>query len=147
MSVIVIPQLITAIGTFTALSAADDDYLALDPKRCSIPAQGVARTTIENKAGADDAFIEDALEGAQVLTLGGDLTITSNGNSSEAGYFTALGTLLDSLKSALDALKTADDDLVCNSVNIPVRWYSALEPSFADSFWVCSVTFGLVVHA
>jgi hypothetical protein len=145
VSVVIIPQTITAIGTFTALTDAAADYLALDPQRCSLPAQGVARTTIEHKTGADSAYVEDAFEGEQILTLGGDLVVTSNGDSSQSGYFTAVGTLLGSLKTALDALKTADDNLVHAGVSTPVRWYAALDPTWTN-FWVCSVTFGLVVH-
>lgn len=146
MSVIILPQTITAIGTFTALTSASANYLQLDPQRCSLPANGLARTTVEAKPGADSAIVEDAFEGEQILTLGGDLVVTSNGNSSEAGYFTALGTLLGSLKTALDALKTADDNLVHAAVNTPVRWYAPLEPTWTN-YYVCAVTFGLVVHA
>lgn len=146
MSVLIIPQTITAIGGFTALTNNDADYLQLDPQRCSLPANGAARTTVEPKAGVDGAFIEGAFEGEQVLTLGGSLVVTSNGNSSESGYFTALETLFTSLKTALDALKTADGNLVHSGGSTPVRWYAALEPTW-ENFWVCSVTFGLVVNA
>jgi hypothetical protein len=146
VSVVILPQTITAIGAFTALSSATADYLQLDPQRCSLPANGTARTTVEPKAGADGVFVELALEGEQILTLGGDLIVTSNGNSSEAGYFTAVATLIASLKTALDALKAADANLVHAGGSTPVRWYSALEPTW-QNFFACSVTFGLVVHA
>lgn len=146
MSVVFVPQLITAIGTFTKLTAADADYLRIDPQRCSLPANGTARVTVEAKPGADSAIVEDAFEGEQILTLGGELVVTSNGNSSESGYFTALGTLLGDLKTALDALKTADANLVCNAVSTPVRWYAPLEPTW-ENYYVCAVTFGLVVHS
>lgn len=145
MSVVIVPQTITAIGTFSKLDSTDSDYLSIDPQRCSLPADGVARITVEEKAGADGVFVEPAYEGAQILTIGGDLIVTSNGNSSESGYFTAVGTLIGELKTALDALKTADDDLVHAGGSTAVRWYSALEPSWTN-FWVCTVTFGLVVH-
>lgn len=145
-SVVILPQTITAIGSFSKLTSADADYLQIDPARCALPADGEARVTVEDKAGADGVFVEDAFEGAQILTLAGDLVVTSNGNSSESGYFTAVSTLLGDLKTALDALKTADGNLVHSGGSTLVRWYAKLEPTWSN-FYVCSVTFGLVVHA
>lgn len=138
-------QSITAIGSFTAFSISDaDDYLALDPARCSGGADAPLRTTIEPKPDADGVFIEAPFDDAQIITLAGDLVITSNGASSESGYFTALDTLLASLKSALDALKTASGDLTHAGGTIQVWKQAPLETTW-QNYYVCSVTFGLVV--
>lgn len=143
-SVVILPQTITAVGGFTALDSTSADWWNIDPQRCSIPAGGAARVTVEAKAGTDGVFVENAFEGEQVITLGGPLVVTSNGSSSESGYFTAVATLLSSLKTAHDALKTADGNLVHAGVSTPVRWYAPLETSW-DNFYVCTVTLGLVV--
>lgn len=144
-SALILPQTITGIGSFSALTWASADWLAIDPARCSIPGQGEARTTVENKSGADSVFVEDAFEGAQILTLVGDLVVTSTGLSSEGTYFAAVSTLLGSLKTALAAMKTADANLVHSGGSTACRWYTPLEPTWIN-YWVCSVTFGLLVH-
>jgi hypothetical protein len=132
---------ISAIGTFTALSAADADYLHLDPTRCTGGADAPLRTTIEPYPGSSGAFIFPPLDDAQIITLAGDLIITSAGD--ESGYFTALDTLFASLKTALDALKTAPNNLVHSGGSLPVWKYAPIDTSFAGI--VMSVTFGLVV--
>jgi hypothetical protein len=132
---------ISAIGDFTAFTPADSDYLLIVPSRCSGGADAPLRTTVEPAPGADGALIFPPLDDAQILTLAGDLVITSDG--SESGYFDAIDTLLASLKSALDALKTAPDDLVHSAGTLSVWKYAPLDTSFEGT--VMSVTFGLVV--
>jgi hypothetical protein len=132
---------ISAIGGFSALTSATPDYLALDANRCSGGADAPLRTTIEPAPGADGALIFAPFDDAQIITLAGDLTITSDG--SDAGYFAALDTLLASLKAALDALKAAPDDLVHSGGTLKVWKQAPLETSWAGI--TMSVTFGLVV--
>jgi hypothetical protein len=132
---------ISAIGVFTALSPATPDYLHIDPTRCSGGADAPLRTSVEPAPGADGALIFPPLDDAQILTLAGDLVITSDG--SDSGYFAALDTLITSLKAALDALKAAPDDLVHSGGTLSVWKYAPLDTSWAGI--TQSVTFGLVV--
>jgi hypothetical protein len=132
---------ISAIGVFTALSSATPDYLHIDPTRCSGGADAPLRTSVEPAPGADGALIFPALDDAQIITLAGDLVITSAGD--ESGYFSALDTLIAALKSALDALKAAPDDLVHSGGTLSVWKYAPLETSWGGI--TQSVTFGLVV--
>jgi hypothetical protein len=132
---------ISAIGDFTAFTPADTDYLLLYPPRCSGGADAPLRTTVEPAPGQPGALIFPPLDDAQIITLGGDLIITSDG--SESGYFAAIDTLFASLKSALDALKTAPDDLVHSAGTLKVWKYAPLDDSFEGT--VKSVTFSVVV--
>jgi hypothetical protein len=132
---------ISAIGDFTALSPSSTDYLHLDPARCSGGADATLRTTVEDAPGADGVLIEPPLDGAQIITLAGVLVIRSDG--SESGYFSALDTLFGSLKTALDALKAAPDDLVHSGGTLSVWKYAPIDTSFSGL--LMSVTFGLVV--
>lgn len=132
---------ISAIGDFTALTPASIDYLRLDPTRCAGGDDAPLRVTVEPAPGEDGALIFAPLDDAQILTLAGDLVITSSGT--EAGYFAALDTLFGSLKTALDALKTAPDDLVHSGGTLKVWKYAQIDSSWTGI--VKSVTFGLVV--
>lgn len=132
---------ISAIGDFTALSESSYDYLALNPAACSGGADAPLRTTVEDAPGADGALIEPPLDGAQIITLAGLLIVTSAGD--ESGYLSALDTLLGSLKSALDALKAAPDDLVHSGGTLSVWKYAPLDTSWNGT--LMSVTFGLIV--
>lgn len=132
---------ISAIGDFTALSAATADWLRLDPARCDGGADAPLRATVEPAPGVDGALVFPPLDDAQIITLAGDLMITSSG--SDAGYFSAIDTLLASLKSALDALKTAPDDLVHSGGTLSVWKYTGITTGWAGL--IMSVTFGLVV--
>lgn len=135
---------IEAIGSFTALSNFDQDYLAIDPARCSGGGGPPQRTNIEDAPGLPGALIFPPLDGAWVLTLAGDLFVTSVGASSEPGYFEAVDTLIASLKAALDSLQTAAGSLIHAGGTESVWFNSALDPTWTD-FFMCSVTFGLVV--
>ena len=145
------PETITAIGSFTALTNADDDYLAIDPSRCTGFADAPLRTTFEPIPGADGVLILPAYDDAQILTLAGDLIVTSTGSSSESGYQAAVDTLLASLKTALDAMKSSAGTLthsggslsVWKQAPIDASW--ALAGSSAGVPYVMQVTFGLVV--
>jgi hypothetical protein len=132
---------ISAIGDFTALSSATPDYLRIDPTKCSGGADAPLRTTIEPAPGQDGALIFPPLDDAQIITLAGDLVITSSG--SDSGYFAALDTLYASLKAAIDALKTAPDDLVHSGGSLSVWKYAPIDTSWAGI--TKSVTFALVV--
>lgn len=132
---------ITAIGGFTDLDPSADDWLRLDPARCSGGADAPLRTIVEDAPGADGALIFPPLDGAQIITLAGDIIVTSDGT--EAGYFSALDAVLADLKSALDAMKAAPDDLVHSGGTLSVWKYAPLDTSFANNLQ--SVTFGLVV--
>lgn len=132
---------ISAIGDFTALSPASTDWLRLNPARCSGGDDAPLRITIEQAPGYDGVLIEPPLDDAQILTLAGELIITSDG--SESGYFSALDTLFGSLKSALDAMKAAPDDLVHSGGTLSVWKYAPLDKSVNGT--LMSVTFGLIV--
>jgi len=84
------------------------------------------------------------LDDAQVITLAGDLVVTSTGHSAEDGYFDAVDALFDELKAALDLLKSAPNDLVHSTGTLKVWKNGPLDDNWS-SFWVCSVTFSLVV--
>lgn len=132
---------ISAIGSFTALSASSTDYLHLIPSRCTGGADSPMRTIVESAPGQDGALIFPPLDDAQIITLAGDFVITSDGT--ESGYLTAQDTLLASLKSALDAMKAAPDDLVHSAGTLSVWKYAPLETSWEGV--VMAVTFSLIV--
>lgn len=134
-------QQISAIGAFTALTNASADYLALDPARCTGLGDAALRTTTYDTPGADGELIFPALDGQQVFTLVGDLVVTSTNDIS--AYFTALDTLYNSLKSALDTLKAAPGDLVTPGGTMKVWKFGPLEDEW-QNFWVASVTFSLI---
>jgi hypothetical protein len=137
-------QSISQIGDFLALSNANEDYLAIDPSRCSGGGDADQRTSVEDAPGQDGALILPPLDGAQIITIAGDLVVTSTGHSAEPGYFDAVEALRLYLKTALDALKTAPGDLVHSGGTLKVWKYGKLEDSW-PTFWVCSVTFSIVV--
>jgi len=132
---------ISQIGTFTALDESATDWLRLDPTKCTGGDDPPMRTTVEPAPGLDGVLIFPPLDDAWIITLAGDLIITSA--TDEAGYFAAMDTLLDSLRSALDALKTAPDDLVSNDGTVSVWKYAPLDSSYQGA--LKSVTFGLIV--
>jgi hypothetical protein len=136
---------ISQIGSFTALTAADVDYLAIAPSRCSGGGDAPQRTTIEDAPGGDGALIFPPLDGAQVITLAGDLVVTSTGLSVETGYREAIDTLLESLKFAVDALKTAPGVLVHSGGSLMVWKNGPVDETWDDFETICAVTFSLVV--
>lgn len=135
---------VTQIGAFTALDPSFGDYLAIDPERCSGGGGPPQRVTVEPSPVGDGALIFPTLDDAWIVTLGGDLVVTSNGQSSEGGYFAALDTLYASLKTALDALKSAPDDLV-HSHGTEQVWRNSEITDEWTSFWTVAVTFRLAV--
>jgi hypothetical protein len=134
---------ISAIGAFTALAPASTDWLALDPRRCSGGAGPSLRAYYEDVPGGDGVLVYDALDGAQIVTLAGDLIITSAGD--EAGYLAAIDTLYGSLASALATGKTGDITLTHSGGSLSCRYYSAIDHGWDGA--VKSVTFGLIVNA
>lgn len=137
-------QAITGIGAFTALDSSHADYLAIDPNRCSGLGDAPLRTTVYDAPGQDGSLIYAPLDGQKIVTLAGDLIVTSTGYSAETGYFAAVDTLYDSLKTALDALKTAPGNLVTPGGTLKVWKYGPLEETW-QNYWACSVTFSLIV--
>ncbi|SRR6266404_700754 len=146
MSAPIDPTTISVIGGFTALTNATADYLALDPDRCTGLGGPDLRTTIEDAPAQNNALIFPPFDGAWIITLAGDLVVTSTGPSSEAGYRPAVRTLLASLKTALDALKAAPNNLTHSGGTEKVWLYSKLDPTWSN-YHICTVTFGLVVDA
>lgn len=144
MAALVRYQSISKIGAFTALTSTSADYLAIDPSRCSGGSDAPLRVTEDDAPGLDGALIFPPFDSAQIITIAGDLFVTSTGLSSEGSYFTALDTLLASLKSALDGLKTTPGDLTHAGGTTKVWKHSPLEETW-QNYWFCSVTFGLVV--
>lgn len=132
---------ITQIGTFTALTPSTPDWLRLDPARCSGGTDAPLRTTLEPVPGGDGVLVFPPFDDAHIITLGGDLMITSSGT--DAGYFAAVDTLLAALKTALDALKAASGSLVSNDGTVAVWKYSPIDTSYQGA--LMGVTFGLVV--
>lgn len=140
------PSTISQIGTFTDLELGPSslDYLALRPSKCS-GFDPPTRATVEPAPGEDGALIFPSLDDAWIMTLGGELVVTSTGQSAESGYREAIDTLLASLKDALNALKTAPDDLVAGDVTLSVWKHGPLEEDWDDLETICAVTFGLIV--
>jgi len=120
---------VTAIGDFTALTAASTDYLSLTPSRC-VDA-GSLRTTVENKPGGDGVYVFPPLDGARILTFGSQVVIRSTG--SESSYYAAIDTLVASLESALDAMKAAPDDVVHSGGSLSAWLYAPLVPAWDDT--------------
>lgn len=143
MSASILYQKITGIGGFSALTSATTDYLALDPSRCSGLGDAGLRTTTYDAPGLDGELIFPPLDGAHIITLVGDLVVTS-GDSSMATYFTAVDTLYASLKSSIDAMKSTPGNLVSPGGTLKVWKYGPVEDEWLN-FWVCSVTFSLIV--
>lgn len=137
-------QSITSLGAFAAFDNTHADYIQLDPARCTGGADAPLRTTLEPAPGEDGSLIFEPFDDAQILTLVGDVFITSNGGSSEAGYFAAYDTLIASLIAALDAGKAAPIDLVHAGGTAKVWKYAPVEETWAN-YWFASVTFGVVV--
>lgn len=132
---------ITQIGSFTALSPDTPDWLRLDPARCSGVSDAPLRTTTEPIAGDDGVFVFPPFDDAQIMTLGGDLIITSA--NADPDYMTAVDDLFLTLKAALNELKFAPDDLVSNDGIVQVWKYAPIETSWQGA--LMGVTFGLVV--
>jgi hypothetical protein len=136
---------ISQIGAFTALSNADADYLALRPSKCSGIGEAPVRITEEPAPGEDGALIEPPLDDAWIITLAGELVVTSTGLSSETGYRPAIDTLLASLRAAINAAKAAPIELVHSGGTLSVWKYSAVDETWDDLETICEVTFSLLV--
>jgi hypothetical protein len=137
-------EAISAIGAFTKLSNSVPDYLAIDPSACSGGGDADVRTTEEDAPGADGSLIEPPLDSAQIITLAGDLVVTSTGLSSEAGYKAAVETLFEELRAALNTGKAAPINLVHPGGTLKVWKHGRLDDSW-PSFWVCRVMFSVIV--
>lgn len=146
MAASILYQQITGIGSFTALSNSVADYLALDPARCNGLGDAALRTTVYDAPGADGELIYPPRDGAHIITLVGDLVVTSVATPPNpmADYFTAVDTLYKSLLTAIDAFKTAAGDLVTPGGTLKVWKYGPVEEEW-QNYWVCSVTFSLIV--
>lgn len=145
---VILPQSITQIGDFTAidndwLGVGLADYLAIDPEACSGFGDAPLRTTVYDAAGQHGAFVFPPKDGALIMTVVGDLIVTSTGHSAEDGYFEAVSALYTSLKDALDALRDAPDDLVHLDGSMKVWKNGPLEPTWT-SYYTMRVTFSLV---
>jgi len=132
---------ISQLGTFTAFSPASADYLRLDPSACAGGEDAPVRTNLEQIPGGDGVYVLPPFDDAQIITLVGDLIITSS--STEAGYFSAQDTLLAALKSALNAAKSARVNLVHGGGTLHVWKYAPIESSYQGA--LKRVTFGVVV--
>lgn len=139
------PATITQIGAFTALSNTVADYLAIAPSRCSGFGDPPARTTLEPAPGIDGVLVFPPLDDAWAITLVGDLVVTSTGASSETGYRDAVEALYQSLKTAIDAGKTAAIDIVHSGGTLKVWKNGPVDQEWDDFETVCSVTFSVVV--
>jgi hypothetical protein len=142
MTASVLYQKISAIGGFTALTNASADWLALDPARCSGLGDAPLRTTVYDAPGLDGELIFPPKDGQHIITLAGDLVVTSTEDLD--AYFTAVDTLYGSLKTALDAMKTAPGDLVTPGGTLKVWKQSEIDDEW-QNYWVLSVTFSLIV--
>ena len=143
---LILPQSITAIGTFTALdnsflNAGLTDYLAIDPSACTGFGDAPLRTTVYPGPGEDGVLIFPPKDDALIVTIVGDIVIGSADTVS--GYLAAQTTLYQDLKTALDALKSAPADLVHSAGSMKVWKYGQLDPSFT-SYWTMRVTFSLI---
>lgn len=137
-------QQISGIGAFVALDSSHGDYVAIDPSRCTGLGDAALRTTTYDAPGQDGELIFPPLDGAHIITLVGDLVVTSTGVSAEPGYFAAVDALYGSLKTALDAMKTAPGNLVTPGGTLKVWKYGPVEDEW-QNYWLASVTFSLIV--
>lgn len=137
-------QSISGIGAFVALDSSHADYMKIDPSRSTGLGDAALRTTTYDAPGQDGELIFPPLDGAHIITLVGDLIVTSVGDSSQPGYFAAVDALYTSLKTALDAMKTTPGDLLNPGGTLKVWKYGPLEESW-QNYWACSVTFSLIV--
>jgi hypothetical protein len=139
------PSTISQIGAFTALSNLSPDYLAIAPSRCSGFGDPPQRTTVEPAPGRPGALIFPPLDDAWVLTLAGDLVVTSTGLSAEPPYRDVVEDMYASLRDAVNAGATAPIDLVHAGGTLKVWKHSPVEQAWDDLETICSVTFSLVV--
>lgn len=129
---------VTAIGAFSALTPASTDYLSLTASRCvDTPS---LRTTVEDSPGASGVIVFPPLDGARILTFGGEVVIRSDG--SESGYYAAIDTLVASLESALASMKAAPDDVDHSGGSLSCWLYAPNVPTWDDITRI--VTFSLV---
>lgn len=135
---------ISAVGSFTALSETAGDYWAIDPDRCTGGGDADLGTVEEDAPGQDGVLIEPPLDEAQIITLSGPLVVTSTGLSAETGYKEAVETLFESLKSAINAGKTAPIDLTHPGGTLKVWKHSKVGDAWSG-FWICTVTVSLAV--
>lgn len=146
---LILPQSITAIGSFTAfdnayLNAGLEDYLAIDPNRCSGFGDAALRSTIFDAPGEDGELIFPSFDGQLAMTLYADIVVTSTGSSNDDGYMAAVASLYAEFKAAIDALKSAPDDLVHSAGSMKVWKNGPVDPSFPNSYWQMGVTFSLI---
>lgn len=146
---LILPQSITAIGTFNKfdnafLNAGLTDYLAIDPSQCSGFGDAALRTTTYDAPGEDGELIFPPKDGALILTIYADLVIGSTEGESNVAYLTAATTLYQELKAELDALKAAPADLVHSAGSMKVWKYGPADPSFPNNYWQMAVTFSLI---
>lgn len=141
------PLTISQLGAFTdLLPAAVTDYWAIRPSKCSGLGGPPQRTTVEDAPGLDGALIFPPFDGAWIITLGGELNVTSTGLSRETGYDAAVDALLADLVAAIDAAKTAPIDLVHSGGTLKVWKYGEIDVSWEDDLEaICSVTCSFVV--
>jgi hypothetical protein len=139
------PSTISQIGAFNALSNTTLDYLALAPSRCSGYGDPPQRTTVEPAPGRSGALIYPPLDDAWIITLAGDLNVTSTGLSTEGGYREVVEAMFAELKAAIAEAAVGPIDLVHDGGTLKVWKYGPVEQSWDDLETVCSVTFSLVV--
>ena len=144
----ILPQSITAIGTFTALdnpylAAGLTDYLSIDPTACTGFGDAPLRVTAYPAAGEDGVNIFPPKDDALIMSIVGDLVIGSADGDDNAAYLAAQTTLYQSLKTALDALKAAPASLVHSAGSMKVWKQGQLDPGFT-SYWTMRVTFSLI---
>lgn len=132
---------VSAIGTFTALTDSDTDYLAIDEGRCSGQGDAPMRTSLFPKAGANGAFVLPPFDDAQIITLCGAAIVNSAGDPT--GYGDAVEALYQSLRTALNLMKAAPDALVHADGSIDVWKHAPLEKSWEGV--VAFFTFSVVV--
>lgn len=140
------PSTISQIGAFTAFTPAapGGDHLRIAPSRCSGFGDADLRVTEEDAPSQDGSDIEPPLDSGLILTIAGDFVVVSTGLSSEAGYRDAVEAMYQSLKTAINAGKTAAIDLVHAGGTLKVWKHSKLEQGWDDLETVCSVTFSLI---
>lgn len=147
MSAPIDPVTISNIGGFTAFTNAVPDYLAPVPDSCTGLGGPDLRVEDDENAPDDDGdLIFPRLDGQWILTLVYDAIVTSTGATADDGYRAAVNTLVASLKTALDAMKLAPDDLVHGGGTEQAWFHSKLDPTWVNHH-LCRVTFGLKVDA
>lgn len=138
------PETISAVGSFTSFASGSGDWVCVDIEACTGCDDAPLRTTVQPRPGDHGAFVFPSFDDAQIITLVVVAMIDSLSSPVVPDdYRAAVETLFQSLRSALDAMKSAPDDLVHEDGTVSVWKHSPVEKSWSGV--VCRFTFSVVI--